>query len=230
MNWERIKAFGRRREVWLLVGGLFLVLLTYQFFFGLSYRGPVTLEYMGYVAKGTNRLDGTIMAFRLSNRSGGPICYRGTQESLPACRVLPMVADEHRVKAESLVYPLELNGQFVFGWQQEHVLENGERRTLYVVMDMAEQSWLVELDYLEGNEARLPHWLPEKVQKWMVEHRGPRTKKIIRSEPVHRLIPRVRGSRPGFSDWSYFMTGQKTNQNGRVTGKMEAVWKQGKGP
>ncbi len=230
MKWESIKALGRRREVWLLVVGLFLVLLTYQFFFGLSYRGPVTLEYIGYVAKGTNRLDGTIIAFSLRNHSGGPICYHGTQESLPEYRVLPMVVDDHRVVAESLTYPLEINGQFVFGWRQEYVLEDGGQCTLYAVMDMAEQSWLVELDYLEGRQARLPHWLPDKVQKWIVEHRDPRTKKTIRSGPVHRLIARVRGPRPGFSDLSYFMTNQKTNQDGRVTGKMEAEWIQGNVP
>jgi len=226
MNWESIKALGRWRVVGLLViAGLFLVLLAHQFFSGQNYQGPVTLEYVGYVAKGTNRLDGTILAFRLSNRAGGPICYRGTHESLPECRVLPMVADGHRVQAESLKYPLQIDGQAVLGWQQEQELENGRQRTLYVVMTMAEQSWLVELNYLERREPGLPHWLPDKVQKWMVEHRGPRTKKTIRSEPVHRLITTVRGPRPGFSELSYFMTNQKTNQDGRVTGKMEAEWK-----
>jgi len=225
MNWERIKASGRRRDVRLLVVGLILVLLTYHFFFGLSYRGAVKLEYMGYVAKGTNQLDGTIMAFSLRNHSGGPICYHGTQESLPEYRVLPMVVDEHRVVAESLTYPLEINGQFVFGWRQEYVLEDGEQCTLYVVMTLAEQSWLVELDYLEGRQARLPHWLPDKVQKWIIEHQGPRTKKTIRSEPVHRLLNKVRRSPPGFSDPRYHMTNQKTNQVGRVTGKIEMQWK-----
>ncbi len=218
---QTIKAFCRRRDVLLVVTGLFLVLMTYQFFFGLNYLGPVKLEFVGLARRGTNQVDGTVVAFRLINKSGGDISYWGTGESYPGCEVLPMVKDQYRVDGWPILHPTKQVGHRYYVLPSEQVLENGKERIIFAVVEKAEQSWLLGVPYVEGRRKQPPSWLPASVREWILSGNRVRSRKVVRSEPVHWVIPAYVAQ----SEWRYQMTEVKTNANGRVTAKMEAVVK-----
>lgn len=212
---QQIKMIGRRRDVHLLLIGMLLVGATYQFFTRLNYRGPVTLEFVGYERMGTNKVNGTIMTFRLVNKSGGPITYAGVSETAPRCTAKPMVDDEFKV----------FGGNFTpdYFWPPRYfILKNDEERVIYVNVDHAEQSWMLRMDYWEGSPSGA--WvkkLPAFAQDMFLLDATLLPDNSVLSEPVHRVIASRYGRDAKFE---YFMTGLKTNRNGRVTAKMKSEW------
>jgi hypothetical protein len=221
VDWRNdIRRWLRWRDVRLLLIGLLLVGMTYQFFARLNYSGPVTLEFVGYERRGTNNVDGTIVAFRLINKSGGPITYVGASENIPDCEAKPVLADEFKVSGGTLMPVLPLDGHYlrITCW---YVLSNGEERIVYAGIDKAEQSWMLKMQYCEGSPSG--DWvykLPAFAQGMFLRDFTSLPGNSVISEPVHRLI----ASRYGCDAKSqYFMTGHQMNRNGRVTAKMKSA-------
>jgi len=209
----------------LLLVGVLLVMVELWLLARLNNRGPVTLEFVGCVHRGTNLVDGTIVAFRLSNRSGTAITYSGTAKTSPSCEVIPMVADEFRVLGGTL--PGDRRVSLILGFITYHymptdyyVIESGEERIIYALVGQAEQSWRLKMDYQEGKVAG--DWvnrLPVSAQSLFVRDYVYLPANTVLSEPVNRVIA-SRYWRDAKSQ--YFMTGFKTNRNGRVTAKMKS--------
>ncbi|MCD6050604.1 MAG: hypothetical protein K0Q55_2007 [Verrucomicrobia bacterium] len=219
---QAIKAFFRRREIGLVLGGLLLVGITYKYYYGLNRLGKVSLEFVGYEARRTNVVDGSIMAFRLINQSGGDISYMGFSDVAPYCDVNGVLKDgEYSVLGGPLTDPRLRNVTYVWP-RQYYVVKNGEERIVYAEVHQAEQSWVMSMKYWEGREIHPPGWLPSVLREWLQRDISQFSENTVLSEPVHRLIPPFRSSYVDLSDLHYFITNRQTNSSGRVTGKVEA--------
>lgn len=225
MGWRsNISRWLQSREVRLLFIGILLVASTYWFFERMNSRGAVMLEFVGYERRGTNSVDGTIMAFRLINESGGPITYSGFSEVAPFCDVKPMVADEFNVLGGALT-PSHMINVTYFMPPQYFVLCNGEERIVYAKILYTEQSWMMKMHYWEGSPSG--DWvkkLPTFAQGIFTRDVPSLPNSSVLSEPVHCVVPWVRSSYFDFSNMHYFMTENRTNRNGRVTAKMKCKW------
>jgi len=214
MRWQSSKTIWRRREVWLLLVGLALVAGTQWCCEWLNREGGVTLEFVGFERRGTNKVEGTIVSFRLRNRSGESIGYYEYSDSLPMCQVLPMIPDEHRVYGSNFkVYAATPAFHLV-------TLGDGEERIVHAEIEIAEQSWKYQLAYWElGVSNRWTRLLPGFAREKLNKDFYTQPMQEVSSEPVHRLIPKLQSRYDQIPGASYVFNSVQTNKDGRVTGK-----------
>lgn len=231
---QQIKMIWQRREVRLLLVGVLLVMVELWLLARLNNRGPVTLEFVGYERRGTNNVDGTIVAFRISNHSGSAITYSGLEKTSPVCEVVPMVADKFEVVGGTIDRDTWMftDSRFrvvsrAFGFPKSiknFEMKEGEERIVYALVGYAEQSWSLKMNYKEGTATGAwVNQLPKSIQNLFRREYINLPENTITSKPVHRLVPwnGTRGDHR-FGQF-YFMTEHRTNRNGRVTAKMTSV-------
>jgi hypothetical protein len=217
VNWKSaILRLWKRREVKLLIGGTVLAVSAVCFLHRSDPHSKVTLEFVGYERRGTNQVEGTILAFRLKNHSIKDITYLGVHtESTPICEVEPMDGNDrqHQVIG-GIMKPLQRGAGIIP--TPYSVLRSGEERTVYCQVYLAEQSWLMKMSYWEGTQTnRVASWLPSGIQSQFVRSIHNLPKKTLASKPVHRIIPFL--GRHSYGNYMY-----QTNGNGRVIAKW--VW------
>lgn len=195
--------------------GLGLVAITQWSFMRSNPEGKVTLEFVGLERRGTNNVQGTIVAFRLRNKSGTAISYGGISETVPVtCAIEPMLKDDHDVFGGNLSN-VPVTGSF-----SVYVLEPGEEKIVCGEVFVAEQSWRMTLHFWEGNpDSWWDKWVPYRFRKKLWGNVPPLEIGMVQSEPVHVLIPPFRNDPEHAGSAEYITYPAKTNLHGRVTGK-----------
>jgi hypothetical protein len=229
MNWQRVKTFGRRREVWGLAVMIF-IMGAYWFHEARSTPRGVMLEFVGFGPQGTNQFPDTVMAFRVSNRSGIDITYFSPYvENGPECSVVPMDKNDahHKVMGGSMMAMKYSFGATGVREGYFNVLRSREDRIVLCEVFMAEQSWVFQMPYWEGNQTnRIEALLPPSMQAKFVQNLSSLPIKSVRSAPVHQLISQMHRLDSYTSDSSITSRGSypisivQTNSDGRVTGRI----------
>ncbi len=158
VNWKpAILRLWKRREAKLALLGLVVVAITQWAYTQLNSEG-ITLEFVEVITNGRGMEAGTLVKFRLRNKSGGEITYFGKN------------AQEPRGKVESLRKRGLAESGYSSGWDK-FTVQDGEEVVMYARVWTANGPWRMKLGYQMADRERWFERIQQQFLGWFSDQR-----------------------------------------------------------